>query len=259
MTIKISTLEEKWYYRVAKVLFLIFPVFILVCPFLTGYIKFDSISLKTIPLILQKNSEYIVYITIGLISYFIILKIILGIILYIVFGGVENDTKIKSHQEMQLIPIILILVIVAIYILSQIGYIKLPKLDINSDQSITVKKHTFGTSCTSNGKLGLYGTNGICYTCSSGSNAVTNPKNSNCSNGIAGVYCCSIRGTTSGNNDNGKKTSQCIPTGCGTLWRCSGSYYIGGKQISVNGGCFPSGMRPGDIYSGWSGTCRQCP
>jgi len=66
--------------------------------------------------------------------------------------------------------------------------------------------------------------------------------------------------TTGGGNGGGSKTpTTCTPTGCGTLWRCSGTYYIEGVGIYVPGLCFPSGSRPGDIFSSWSGTCRQCP
>jgi len=126
--------------------------------------------------------------------------------------------------------------------------IPVPRINLNPEPSV----HTYGAACTtSDGKTGLYDTNGDCYTCSVGT-AVTNPINNNCSNGIAGVYCC---GTANGNN-GGNGGSKCIPTGCGSLWRCSGSYYLGGQQIRVNG-CFP--VRMGDVYPDWTGTCRQCP
>ncbi len=263
MPIKKSYLEQKWYYRVAK-------VFFLGLPFLVIAIMFLRVGGNVLD-ILEKN---IVYIAIGLVSYLLILKIIWRIFLYIVFGGLEDDTKKKGSEatqsvnsatqpapvkpklvKMQLIPVIILLGVVATYILSQMGYIKLPRIDLNFGQSNPIESHPYGASCTtSDGKTGLYGTNGDCYTCS-GSTAVTNPINNNCSNGIAGVYCC---GTANGNN-GGNGVDGCIPTGCGSLWYCSGSYYISGVQIRVNGACFPSGLRPGDIYSGWSGTCRQCP
>ena len=54
----------------------------------------------------------------------------------------------------------------------------------------------------------------------------------------------------------GNKTPKCISTGCGSSWYCSGSYYVGGPQVRING-CLPT--RAGDIYSGWSGMFRQCP
>lgn len=250
MPIKKSYLEQKWHYRVAK-------VFFWVLPFLVIAIMFLRVGGNILD-ILEKN---IVYIAIGLVLYLLILKIIWRIFLYIVFGGLEDDTKsvnsanqsvpVKQKPKliMQLVPIIILLGVVATYVLSQTGYIKLPRINLNSGQS----SHTYGASCTSSdGKTGLYGTNGDCYTCSEGT-AVTNPISNNCSNGIAGVYCC---GTAS---NGGDKNSKCIPTGCGSLWRCSGSYYISGVQIRVSGACFPSGLRPSDLYPGWSGTCRQCP
>jgi len=49
----------------------------------------------------------------------------------------------------------------------------------------------YGSSCTgSDGRTGLYGTNGDCYTCPVDETVVTNPINNNCGNGVAGVYCC---------------------------------------------------------------------
>ncbi len=58
------------------------------------------------------------------------------------------------------------------------------------------------------------------------------------------------------NNNNSNKTT-CIPTGCGSQWRCDGSYYdANGTQRSLHA-CLP--RRAGEIYSSWSGTCRRCP
>jgi len=266
--IKKSYLEQKWYYRVAKVFFLLLPFLVVAIIFFKGHINID-ISQKNISDILQKNSVYIVYVVIGLVLYFLILKGFWRGFLYIVFGGLEDDTKKKisgvaqsvgpdvqpapaKPNKMVLLPIIIIIGVFAIFVLSEMEYIKLPRINLNSGQS----SHIYGAPCTtSDGKTGLYGTKGGCYTCSTGT-AVTNPINNNCSNGIAGVYCC---GTASNGGNKNSKNSKCIPTGCGSLWRCSGSYYISGVQIRVTAACFPSGLRPGDIYSGWSGTCRQCP
>jgi len=251
MPIKKSYLEQKWCYRVAK-------VFFWGLPFLVIAIRFLRVGGNILD-ILEKN---IVYIAIGLVLYLLILKIIWRIFLYIAFGGLEDDTRKKGSEATQsvspaasvnpaaqVVPFIILVAVFAIVVLSQTGYIKLPRINLNSGQS----SHTYGASCTgSDGKTGLYGTNGNCYTCSAGATAVTNPINNNCSSGIAGVYCC---GTASGNN-GGNGGSKCIPTGCGSLWHCSGSYYLEGQQIRVNG-CFP--VRMGDVYPGWSGTCRQCP
>ncbi|HBL51802.1 MAG TPA: hypothetical protein DDZ05_01075 [Candidatus Blackburnbacteria bacterium] len=276
MPIKKSFLEQKLLYRITKVIYLILPLLAAVVLFLKGYLKIPTlfqkgvldISQKNILDLLQKNGVSLVYVAVGLVLYYLILQVLWKSFLYIAFGGLEYDTKNtvsgqptplrqEQAQTMQLIPLIIILGVIIIYLLSAMKYIKLPKIDLNLGQPTPtvrqptpVPSHPYGASCTdSKGKTGLYGTNGTCYTCS-GSTAVTNPiNNSNCSNGIAGVYCY----------DDGKKTDKCISTGCGSWWYCSGSYYLSGVQIRVTGGCFPSGLRPSEIYSGWSGTCRQCP
>lgn len=257
MPIKKSSLEEKLLYRVAKIFFLILPLLIAAVLFLRGYISIPknilNISQKEIIDILQKNSTSIVYAVLGLVAYYLILKLVWRGVLYIAFGGLENDVNqpvpVRPASNTQWVPIVVILcILIAVFILFQGGYIKLPKTTTSSGGST----HTYGTTCTNSaGKKGLYGTNGNCMTCSSGT-AVTNPISSGCSSGIAGVYCCSSGG---GNNGGGGGTT-CVPTGCGTMWRCSGTYYSGGQQLRVNG-CLP--VRAGEIYSSWSGTCRQCP
>ena len=264
MPIKKSSLEQKWYYRIAKVFFLwVPPLLVAAVLFLLIYTDMSGISPENIVVLLQQDSPYFIYAAIGLVSYFLILKIIWRGFLYIAFGGLEDDTKKKDSEATQSVnpaaqsvaPFIILAVVFAIAVLSQTGYIKLPKIDLDSGQFNPIESHPYGASCTtSDGKTGLYGTNGDCYTCSGGT-AVTNPINNNCSNGIAGVYCC---GTANGNN-GGNGVDGCIPTGCGSEWRCSGSYYIEGVQIRVTAACFPSGLRPSDLYPGWSGTCRQCP
>lgn len=257
MPIKKSYLEQKWYYRVAK-------VFLWVLPFLVIAIMFLRVGGNILD-ILEKN---IVYIAIGLVLYLLILKIIWRVFLYIGFGGLEDDTKKKGSETIQsaaqpapvrpksklglLIPLILFAGVFITAILVQTGYITLPRINLNSGQFNPIESHAYGTSCTtSDGKTGLYGTNGDCYTCSEGT-AVTNPINNNCSNGIAGVYCC---GTTNNGDNNGN--DGCISTGCGSMWYCSGYYYIGGQEINVPGLCFPT--HPRNVYPSWVGTCRQCP
>ncbi len=241
MPIKKSFLEQKWYYRVAKVFLLILPLLVA----LIFYLK-DSIFFLGL---LEVN---IVYVVLGLVAYYLILKLIWRLFLYIAFGGLENDTKKKGSEATQPVrlanpasqqaaPIIILVIVFAIAALALSGYIKLPNLT----------SHTYGAACTSSaGKTGLYGTNGNCLTCSGGGVAVTNPLGGNCSDGIAGVYCCSTA-----DGDNG--VDECISTGCGSMWYCSGSYYIDGQEIRVPGLCFPT--HPRNIYSGWTGTCRQCP
>jgi hypothetical protein len=191
----------------------------------------------------------IVYVAGGLILYFIVISAIWRIFLYIAFGGLENDTRKIGGNTVQPIspapqstpakaigPIIVIIFCVAIFAIA------FSQTDTNP-----FKAHTYGATCTTSaGKTGLYGTNGACHTCSGSGIAVTNPT-SNCSNGIAGVYCCS-----GGNNNDG-----CIATGCASMWYCSGSYYIGNQEIDVPGLCFP--VHPNTIHTSWTGVCRQCP
>jgi len=255
MPIKKLFLEQKLFYRLAKVFFSILP-FLVAAVYLKGYINIYDISQKNIAAILQKDSVYIIYVIIGLVLYFPILTGIWRIFLYIAFGGLEDDIEKRDNKvahkvnaaDQSIAPIIIIVVVIALALLYQQGYFKLPRINPSSEKLT----HTYGASCTSsNGKTGLYGTTGNCHTCSEGT-AVTNPINNNCSNSIAGVYCC---GTASNNNGRNNE-SKCIPTGCGSLWHCSGSYYLGGQQIRFNG-CSP--LRMGEIYSGWTGVCRQCP
>lgn len=260
MPIKKSVLEQKWYYRLLKVTYLILPLAITIIFILNNKVNIPLISQKNLADLVQKNLVNIIYVLIGVVLYY---SIIPRAVFYLLFGGIEDDTKAKSLNnqatinQSAFIPLFILLMVVIIFLLSEKGYINLKNLNLSSIQTNKTKPvsptHTYGSACTdSQGKKGIYGTNGICYSCSSGT-AQTSAQG-NCSSGIAGVYCC----TANTNNKNNKQT-KCIPTGCGTLWRCSGYYYIGGQRINVNGLCFPSGMRPSDLYSGWSGTCRQCP
>lgn len=144
MPIKKSTLEQKWYYRTVKIFFLILPFIVII---------FFLLSKKTIVCdVLPANIfdilwQSIGYIVIWLILYFLILMALWRIFLYIVFGGVEDDTKkggdttqssnsaAQSVPErskiMQLLPFIILLGVVAVMLLSAMGYIKLPKINAN--------------------------------------------------------------------------------------------------------------------------------
>lgn len=147
MPIRKSYLEQKWYYRVAKVFFLLLPLLIALIVFLNGEISICYISQKNILDILQKN---IVYVAIGLVLYYLILIGIWRCFLYIAFGGLEDDAKNKDDNQpapirskrtkiIQLIPVIIILGVAAIYLLSEMGYITLPKINLDSFESLNVK------------------------------------------------------------------------------------------------------------------------
>jgi hypothetical protein len=238
MPIKKSFLEQKWYFRVTKVFFLMLP-------FLAAIFLFWRMGGGWVLYLLK---TYPVYIAAGLVLYFVLLSIIWRIFIYIAFGGLENDAKPvdpavpaatlpPKQSAWQAIPILIIICVVAITAY-KLGYISLPGMNI-------IDKHIYGTGCQTGGKKGLYGTDGNCYTCS-GSTATASRTSNNCSAGTAGVYCCA------GAGDEG-----CIATNCGKMWYCSGSYYIGGQRIDVPGLCYPT--NPRDVYPSWSGTCRQCP
>ena len=271
MPIKKSVLEKKWYYRISKVFFLIAPLLV------GAYLFFE-----------KKFNPF--YIGGGLIAYYFLLVTVWRIFLYIVFGGLENDipgkantvapagatTGVQSTDKNSIGPIIftIFLFICIFAVLFATGVIKLPenllknipgfknipspvKTTENTSNS-TKTTHQYGAVCYSENKKGLYGKDGNCYTCSSGT-ATTNPIG-NCSNGISGIYCCGIssKPNTNTNNTNGR----CVPTGCGNFWRCTGYLYdyTTGQRMDIDS-CFPAPV--GKLYEGtvweWNGTCRQCP
>jgi len=101
MSIKKSNLEQKWYYRMAKVIFLwIPPLLVTVAIFLLVFVDMRGTG-KNVVTILQNDSSYIFYGVGGLILYFLILKGIWRGFLYITFGGLEDDTKNKSGETIQ--------------------------------------------------------------------------------------------------------------------------------------------------------------
>jgi len=160
MPIKKSSLEQKWYYRVAKVFFLILPI-LAIFLLLNGKVNICDTSQKSTLDILQKN---IVYIVIGLTSYFLILIAVWRLFLYIVFGGLEDDTKKEESDQstqvrskppkiMELIPILIILAVVSIFILSEMGYVTLPKINPNSVGSPKVKTVPKSTCFTTSAQM----------------------------------------------------------------------------------------------------------
>ncbi len=140
MPIKKSDLEKKWYYRLAKSLFLILPLLIAIIIFLNGSVSICYAPQKNLLDFFQKN---IVYIAIGLILYFLIITAIWRLFLYIVFGGLEDDTRKKESDQSavvksepskrkKFIPLIVILVLIAIFFaLYQAGYLNLDPLKVN--------------------------------------------------------------------------------------------------------------------------------
>lgn len=128
MPIKKSTLEEKWYFRVVKVFFLILPLLIVIFILLNGKIDICNISQKNIFDIPEKS---IVYIIIGLVFYYLILSGIWRIFLYIVFGGLVDDKK-NSRSVIESTSVnngglLLLLVIIIVLFLMTYFNVNLPK------------------------------------------------------------------------------------------------------------------------------------
>ncbi len=159
MSIKKSSLEGKWYYRVLKVFLLILPLLIALAFLLNGKVVVCGVLQKNFLDFLQK---YLVYFVTWLALYYLILKGIWKGFLYIVFGGVADDIKkvsegrpiqaeSKPAKMISIIPFIIILAVIVVFILSEVGYITLPKINIgsfeNSNVKITTPKPTSKPSC----------------------------------------------------------------------------------------------------------------
>lgn len=200
MAIKQSTLEKKWYYRVAKVLFLAFPSVVAILIVIYG--------------IQQKNTNLIIYAVIGMAAYLLILKIIWRIFLYIVFGGLDNDVKRGDVKTVQ-----------------------------QPDSQVVQPAAVSGLSAISKEdkkQIGFYIALliilGIIYY----AYFIWKPND--------------LSPQINNGDDHGSK---CVSTGCGSLWRCDGTYYdSNGVQRTLHA-CLP--RKAGETYSSWSGTCRQCP
>lgn len=95
MSIKKSSLEQKWYYRVAKVIFLwVPPILVAVAALLLIAIDMSGTGADIITAI-QNDSTSLFYMLVGSMLYILILKGIWRGFLYIAFGGLEDDTKKK--------------------------------------------------------------------------------------------------------------------------------------------------------------------
>lgn len=198
MAIKQSTLEKKWYYRMLKVLSIAIPSIMA--------------ALVVIHKIQQENITGIIYTTVVLMAYFLILKLVWRTFAYIIFGGIENDVKKESAKTAQQ-----------------------PKEQITSP---TVASGSSAISEEDNKQIGFYLfiliMIGLIY------------------------YIYTYESPNQNYNYNNSENKQtCIPTGCGSLWRCDGTYYdLNGVQRSLHA-CLPN--KAGETYASWSGTCRQCP
>ncbi|OHA48210.1 MAG: hypothetical protein A2991_03395 [Candidatus Terrybacteria bacterium RIFCSPLOWO2_01_FULL_58_14] len=151
MPIKRSALEHKWYYRAAKVFFLILPFLILLLLSLSFFLRRKIISCSFV----EQSSfpelplDYLLLLAIGMVLYYVVLKWVWKGFLYIAFGGLEDDikkedersgrdgeppaqTKPEQNRMAQIVPFVILLIILAIMFLASRGYITLPKIDLDS-------------------------------------------------------------------------------------------------------------------------------
>ena len=143
MAIKKSTLEQKLYYRLTKVFFLILPFLIAILFLLRKRIVVCSSLIQEN--IFDLSPNYIIFIAVALILYFLFLKWIWRGFLYVVFGGLEDDTKKQENDQSsvktepkhektaQIIPLLIAFIIFTIIALSLMGYIKLPIIDLDNN------------------------------------------------------------------------------------------------------------------------------
>ena len=213
MSIKKSTLEQKWYYRIAKVIFLwVPPILVAVAVLLVVSVDMKGTG-KDLITTLQNDSPYLFYALVGLILYFLILKGIWRGFLYVVFGGLEDDT-IKINEGVVHQPT---------------GQISQPSAPSGEGAISDKDKKEIGFYIFILIMIGLFY---WIYT-----------------------YQPTAQNLIPDRNNGGGNT--CISTGCGSRWRCNGSYYSDGVKRSVNG-CYSSKTQATTLPS-WSGTCRQCP
>jgi len=145
MPIKKSSLEKKWYYRLAKTFFIILGVIIALLLLLQKRIYICSLPQKL-------DVNFLIFILVGLILYFLFIILIWRIFLYVAFGGLEDDMK-KDEQkkpvisdekllsdnqklkQMAAIPLIILIIVMIIIFLALKGYINLPKINFDFENS----------------------------------------------------------------------------------------------------------------------------
>ena len=166
MPIKKSTLEKKWYYRAAKIIFIIFPLLVLIYLLLNQKANICSIQHSKIVDFLFSN---IVYVVLGLVIYYLLVWGIWRIVLYVIFGGLEDDNKKKADvvpvkenkQQAMVIKTICIIIIISailLLVLVKTGMITLPQggfddwANYNNNANVHVNINTPGLNCPATSK-----------------------------------------------------------------------------------------------------------
>lgn len=221
MSIKKSLIESKWYYRFINVFLNVLPFIIIAVLYNRGYIVFKDLFKTDITDFLEKNSAVLIYLLVGITAYYVIL----AMIAYVIFGGVEDDIKNKK---------------------------------VAAEKSTHPVQPVAGVT-TSDGGAAVV--NYLKETERKKSEAVTWIILIILFIWIAVYYNTPSSSTTGVSGVKTKtSTSTCIPTGCGTNWQCSGTYYSSsGAQKSISG-CYTSANKNQvTSLNSWSGICRQCP
>jgi hypothetical protein len=222
MSIKRSFLESKWYYRIARLIFFeVIPVLIMIGIIWKLFPNIIGKSLEDIIIILQSNSSIIAIACTLLVpaGYLVILNGIWRGFFYIFFGGVEDDTKPK--------------VIAAV---PPIGQVNQPIVAQDSSASVVnYLKEAKSKEATASAVMGLIILIVMYF--------AFKPSSTSTSGG----------GSVKTNTNT--STSTCIPTGCGSNWHCSGSYYSNNVRKEISG-CYVSSQ---SSLPSWTGICRRCP
>ena len=141
MTIKRSSLEQKWYYRLMKIIFLMLPILIVLLLLLTKK-KLFYCSVAQVDLSSFWHDYFLIFLA-GLILYYLLINVIWKGILYILYGGIENDKEVKSVNDGEapeviktkrtsssgLIPYIILIAVILTMLLANAGIITLPKIN----------------------------------------------------------------------------------------------------------------------------------
>jgi hypothetical protein len=145
MPIKKSTLEKKWYYRAVKTFFIILPFLILLLFLLNQKVNVCDISHNNILDFLINN---FVYIVIGLVLYYLIVWGIWTVILYLIYGGLDDDMnnkdqksepdKQKNEAIIRAVAIVIIIAAILIVVLVKMGYIVMPNDDYNNNANSNI-------------------------------------------------------------------------------------------------------------------------
>ncbi|MFH0890513.1 MAG: hypothetical protein V1856_00595 [Candidatus Liptonbacteria bacterium] len=196
MVIKQSTLEQKWYYRIAKVFFLVLPVAVAIAVVLNKKIITLDILWRDPAPFLKENVDFLVYLTLGIIAYYVALRIIWRGFLYIAFGGLERDT-VKNNPP--------------------VGQQSAGQVAQTTGAQTGQSSQSGAISKEDKKQIGFYLFILVIIAIIYYSYFIWKPAN---------III---------DDDGGGGGDACVPTGCGSQWYCYGAYYENGVEKRING------------------------